>query len=174
MVQVIVLGGGCFWCTEAVFQKIKGVTKVESGYAGGEAANPTYEQVSTGETGHAECVRVEYDADQVGLNKILDVFFAVHDPTTLNRQGNDVGTQYRSIIFWTEPEQEKAIKDYLIKVQDEFKDPVVTEVEKLDMFYPAEDYHEDYYNQNKSKMYCRLVISPKLKKVEEKFADWQK
>jgi methionine-S-sulfoxide reductase len=156
MVKKIVLGGGCFWCIEAVFQKIHGVQKVESGYAGGDFPDPAYEQVCSGETGHAETVLIEYDADQVALEKILDVFFSIHDPTTLNRQGNDVGTQYRSIILWTEPQQRKIVKN-----------PVVTQLEKLDKFYPAEDYHRDYYNKNKSQPYCQLLILPKIKKFEK-------
>ena len=168
------LGGGCFWCLEAVFQKIKGVRKVESGYAGGNCPDPTYEQVCADETGHAETVLVEYDEAEVSLEKILDIFFFVHNPTTPNRQGNDVGSQYRSIILWTNPGQETIIKNYIKKIKREFQEPVITEVKKLDKFYPAEAYHMDFYNRNKSMPYCQFVVVPKVKKVEKDFPDFIK
>lgn len=171
MMKKIVLGGGCFWCIEAVFQKIKGVKKIESGYAGGHVAAPTYDQICREETGHAEVVLVEYDASEVDLEKILDVFFAAHDPTTLNRQGNDVGTQYRSIILWTEPEQEQIIRTFVDRLGKTFPKGIVTEVKKLEMFYPAENYHQNYYNNNKNQPYCRFVIDPKLNKVKREFPD---
>lgn len=174
MVKTIVLGGGCFWCIEAVFQKIQGVQKVESGYAGGDVIDPTYEQVCLEETGHAETVLVEYDESDVNLEKILDIFFSIHDPTTLNRQGNDVGTQYRSIILWTEPQQEKIIRKYLNKIKNYFPEPIVTQLKKLDKFYPAENDHLDYYNKNKSQPYCQFMILPQIKKIERQFADFVK
>lgn len=167
----IVLGGGCFWCIEAVFQKIKGVKKVESGYAGGNVVAPTYEQVCSGRTGHAEVVLVEYDENEINLETILKVFFAAHDPTTLNRQGHDVGEQYRSVIFWTEPEQEETVKAYLQKIKNDFSRPVVTDVKKLDAFYPAEEYHLDYFSRNPRQPYCQMVISPKVRKIEKDFQD---
>lgn len=171
MVKTIVLGGGCFWCIEAVFQKIKGVKKVVSGYAGGVVAEPSYEQVCLGQSGHAEVVLVEYDEEEVQLEKILDVFFSVHDPTTLNRQGSDVGTQYRSIILWTEARQAKIIKAYIDKIKNDFPEPIATQIEKLDKFYPAESFHRDYYNRNERQPYCQIVIVPKVKKVEKTFPD---
>jgi len=171
MIKIIVLGGGCFWCIEAVFQKIQGVHKVEPGYAGGSFPGPTYEQVCFGETDHAEAVRLEYDSDKINLENILDVFFSIHDPTTLNRQDMDTGTQYRSIILWTEPEQKKIIKKYLDKIKNDFKDPIVTQLKKLKKFYPAETYHFDYYNRNKIQPYCQFVILPKIEKIEKDFSD---
>jgi methionine-S-sulfoxide reductase len=171
MIKIIVLGGGCFWCIEAVFQKIHGVQIIETGYAGGSFPEPTYEQVCLGETDHAETVRLEYDSDKISLENILDVFFSIHDPTTLNRQDMDVGTQYRSIILWTEPEQKKISKKYLDKIKNDFKNPVVTQLKKLNKFYPAEDYHLDYYNKNKSQPYCQFVVSPKIKQFENHFPD---
>ena len=170
-VKTIVLGGGCFWCLEAVFQKIKGIKNVESGYAGGEIPKPTYENVCAGETGHAEAVQVKFDPDKINLEKILDLFFFIHYLTTLNRQENDVGTQYRSIIFWTEPEQEKIIKEYLNKIRNNFQEPIVTQLKKLDKFYPAEKYHRDFYLNNKSEPYCQFMILPKIRKIEENFPD---
>ncbi len=171
MIKIIVLGGGCFWCIEAVFQKIHGVHKVEPGYAGGSFPDPNYEQVCLGETDHAETVRLEYDSDKINLENILDVFFSIHDPTTLNRQDMDAGTQYRSIILWTEPEQKKIIKKYLDKIKNDFKDPIVTQLKKLKKFYPAETYHFDYYNRNKIQPYCQFVILPKIEKTEKDFSD---
>lgn len=171
MVKTIVLGGGCFWCIEAVFQKIKGVKKVEPGYAGGNVVAPTYDQVCREETGHAEVVLLQYEDDEISLEKILEVFFSSHDPTTLNRQGNDVGSQYRSIILWTEPEQEKIIKEYLEKIKNDFAEPIVTQVKKLDKFYSAEDYHFDYFIRNERQPYCQFVILPKIRKIEKAFPD---
>lgn len=174
MIKTIILGGGCFWCLEAVFQKIKGIIKVEPGYAGGDLPNPTYEQICSEETGHAETVRLEYDSDKIDLENILDVFFSIHDPTTVNRQGMDVGTQYRSIILWTEPKQKNIIQEYISKKAKYFKDPIITQLEKLKKFYPAEDYHFDYYKRNKLQSYCQFVILPKIGKIEKDFSDFIK
>jgi peptide-methionine (S)-S-oxide reductase len=164
--EVIVFAGGCFWCTEAVFQRIDGVLRVEPGYAGGTTANPTYETVCSGKTGHAEVVRVEYDAPE-RLPSILDAFFATHDPTQHKRQGNDVGSQYRSAIFYTTAAQKKAAEFAIKKLQPKLDKPIVTEVQPLREFYPAEDYHKDYFNRNPLRPYCMLVIRPKLKKLEK-------
>ncbi|OGZ69789.1 MAG: peptide-methionine (S)-S-oxide reductase [Candidatus Staskawiczbacteria bacterium RIFCSPHIGHO2_12_FULL_38_11] len=173
MKEIIVFGGGCFWCTEAVFKMLKGIIFVEPGYAGGTLPNPTYEAVSDGNTGHAEVIKVEYDADIIPLETLLTVFFATHDPTTKNRQGNDMGTQYRSIILCDNTSQieicEKFIKE--LNNSNEMGAPIVTEVKKIDAFYPAEDYHKNYYEQNKNQAYCQVVINPKLRKVQEKFAN---
>lgn len=169
--ETTVFGGGCFWCTEAVFKMLRGVLSVEPGYAGGTAPNPTYEQVSTGTTGHAECIKIEFDPGLISYRDLLTVFFGSHDPTTRNRQGNDEGPQYRSAIFFTSPEQEKTAKDFIaeINTSNEHGAPIVTGVEPLDKFYPAENYHKDYYANNKSSAYCELVINPKLEKVQKQF-----
>jgi peptide-methionine (S)-S-oxide reductase len=161
----IVLGAGCFWCVEAVFQRIDGVVSVMPGYAGGHVAEPTYKQVCTGETGHAEVARVVFDPARVSLARILEVFWHAHDPTTLNRQGADAGTQYRSAIFWADDAQRKAAEESKRAAQAQFADPIVTEIAPLTAFYPAEDYHRDYYNRNKGQPYCQFVIAPKLKKL---------
>ncbi|MDL5055234.1 peptide-methionine (S)-S-oxide reductase MsrA [Oscillatoria laete-virens NRMC-F 0139] len=166
--QKIVLGGGCFWCVEAVYQRIPGVTGVRSGYAGGAVPNPTYEQVSSGRSGHAEVVEVEYDPAQTSLEKILDVFWDAHNPTTLNRQGADVGTQYRSTIMFADEQQRRTAEASKASAQKKFSDKIVTEIVPLQTFYVAEDYHQDYYNQNKSAGYCRVVIRPKLDKLKLK------
>ncbi len=166
-IETIVLGGGCFWCTEGIFQRVPGVVSVVSGYAGGNVENPTYEQVSSGRTGHAEVVKVEYEATSGVLQKILDIFFVLHDPTSLNKQGNDVGTEYRSAVFFTTPEQEKMISDTINRVKGDYDKPIVTEVKQLDVFYMAEDYHQNYYNNNSNKPYCTLVIGPKLEKLNK-------
>jgi peptide-methionine (S)-S-oxide reductase len=164
-------GTGCFWCTEAVFQQLKGVKSVVSGYSGGTAANPSYEQVCTGATGHAEVCQIEYDPHLISYEELLEVFFNTHDPTTLNRQGNDVGTQYRSVIFYHDEEQRKTAE----KVRNEleakkvFKQPIVTEITAFKHFYPAEDYHQNYFRNNPNQGYCRYVIAPKLAKFEKVF-----
>lgn len=174
--QTAVFGGGCFWCTEAVFQMLKGVTTVESGYAGGTLVNPSYERVSEGDTGHAEVIRVTYDPVAISYTDLLTVFFGSHDPTTLNQQGNDVGTQYRSVIFYTTPE-EKAIAERMIDdVQKSLTDGsrVVTEVVSLTEaggFFPAESYHRNYFKSNTSAPYCQLIIEPKIEKVRKRFAE---
>lgn len=163
----IVLGGGCFWCTEAVFRRVPGVKSVTPGYAGGVTADPTYRDVCRGETGHAEVVLVEFDPSIVSLCALLAIFFAVHDPTTPDRQGMDVGSQYRSMILCTSTAQERLVKDLIRELSIKFTDPVVTEVRKLDAFYPAEDHHRDYFERNPDSPYCRAVIAPKLDKLEE-------
>lgn len=170
MTKMAIFGGGCFWCTEAIYKMLKGVVSVEPGYAGGTSPDPTYDDVSSGHTGHAEVIKVEYDPELISYNDLLSVFFATHDPTTLNRQGNDVGTQYRSIIL-ADDEQKKEAEAYLRELDGAANgDPIVTEVKLLEKFYPAESYHRDYYARNQDKPYCQLVISPKVKKAKEKFA----
>lgn len=171
--ETIVFGGGCFWCTEAVFKMLKGVNSIEPGYSGGIVAYPTYEEVSGGGTGHAECIKIEFNPDEISLNDLLTVFFASHDPTLVNRQGNDIGTQYRSVIFYTNEKQKETIGLFikeLNKSSDEGRN-IVTEVLPLDKFYIAENYHLDYYDRNKSAPYCELVINPKLQKVQYKFSE---
>lgn len=170
--SVAVFGGGCFWCTEAVFNMLKGVVSVAPGYTGGTVVNPTYEQVSGGTTGHAEVIRFEYDTRLISYNDLLNVFFATHDPTTLNRQGNDVGSQYRSVIFYTTPEQQKEAHGFIaqLNASTEQGRPIVTMVEPLDEFFPAENYHQKYYESHKDQPYCQIVINPKLDKVKERFA----
>ena len=163
------LAGGCFWCLEAVFQQLKGVSKVTSGYAGGKRPNPTYEQVCTGTTGHAEVVQVEFDPAVVGYRDLLDVFFTIHDPTTLNQQGVDTGTQYRSAIFFHSPEQQRDANDAIAEAQKTWDDPIVTEIVPLTQFYPAEEYHTDYYVRNPNQGYCRVVIAPKVAKARQHF-----
>jgi peptide-methionine (S)-S-oxide reductase len=161
----IVLGGGCFWCLEAVYERVEGVTSVESGYAGGTTPHPTYQQVCAGSTGHAEVARITYDPAVISLEEILDIFWQAHDATTMNRQGNDVGTQYRSIILPSDDAQRKVAEESRRKAQEKLHDSIVTEISPLKVFYPAEDYHQDYYRLNPNQPYCRVVISPKLKKL---------
>jgi peptide-methionine (S)-S-oxide reductase len=165
----IYLGGGCFWCTEASFRIMDGVIGVVNGYAGGEKQNPTYEEVSDGSTGHAEVSEITYDEEKISLEKILTVFFKMHDPTSVNRQGNDVGPQYRSVILWTDSEQEKIIAKFVAAAQTEYAKPIATEVEQLERFWPAEEYHQRYFEKNPDAAYCRLVIAPKIKKLKEEF-----
>ncbi|TFG07959.1 peptide-methionine (S)-S-oxide reductase [Candidatus Thorarchaeota archaeon] len=164
-------GGGCFWCTEAVFERLKGVKSVTSGYAGGHSKNPTYQEVSTGSTGHAEVTQIEYDPEVISFEELLEVFFETHDPTTMNRQGNDVGTQYRSIILYHNEEQKEIAERFKQRLNqsDKYDRPIVTEIEPLDEFYEAERYHQDFYRKNPNQQYCRLIIRPKLKKVDEVF-----
>ena len=170
--KVAVLGGGCFWCTEAVFEMLKGVKSVTSGYAGG-TGTPTYESVSTGKTGHAEVIKIEYDPTIISFEDLLTVFFATHDPTTLNRQGNDIGTQYRSTILYSEEEQKEVAEKFIdgINHSTTLGRPVTTEIKPLGEFYSAEEYHLNYYQNNKEAPYCQLVINPKLEKVQQKFAE---
>jgi peptide-methionine (S)-S-oxide reductase len=171
--KTAVFGGGCFWCTEAIFQMLKGVSKVESGYAGGKMERPSYEQVSSGNTGHAEVIRVTYDPAVISYEDLLTVFFGSHDPTTPNRQGADVGEQYRSIILY-ETDEEKTAADKLVKEVDEsLKDGthVVTQVVPLQEFFPAEGYHQNYFKSNTSAPYCQIVIEPKIEKVKKRFAE---
>ncbi|GAB2973701.1 peptide-methionine (S)-S-oxide reductase MsrA [Mucilaginibacter puniceus] len=171
--QKITLGNGCFWCTEAIFQTVKGVKSVTSGYMGGDVANPTYEQVCTGKTGHAEVIQLEYDADELSLDELLLIFFKTHDATTLNRQGNDIGTQYRSAIFYHNDEQKQAAEAMIVKLTNEkvYDNPIVTEVTAATEFYPAEDYHQNYFAGNSTKSYCAFVIQPKLNKFAKEFLD---
>jgi peptide-methionine (S)-S-oxide reductase len=165
--EIITLGAGCFWCTEAVFQQIPGVISVKPGYTGGKVKNPTYEEICTGRTGHAEVAQLVYDPTKVSLEKILDIFWQAHDPTTLNRQGADVGTQYRSAIYYETDAQRKIAEESKKKAAAKFEDPIVTEITKADIFYVAESYHQDYYRRNKDKNpYCRAVITPKLRKLK--------
>lgn len=159
------LAGGCFWCLEAVYKRIEGVKEVTSGYAGASVVNPTYREVCTGTTGHAEVVQIDYDSTLITYEQILDLFWEAHDPTTLNRQGADVGPQYRSAIFYHDEEQKKKAVASKERAQQMFKDPIVTEITELDRFYPAEDYHQDYFDLNPQAGYCRVVIEPKLKKL---------
>lgn len=168
--ETVILGGGCFWCTEAVFQEIEGVTEVDSGYSGGHKENPSYEEVCTGDTGHAEVVKVTFDPSVISYEGILDAFFAMHDPTTMNRQGNDVGTQYRSVIFYMNSGQKDAAKRKIAELEEkgEYRRPIVTAVEEYSNFYSSEGYHKNYFNNNKGAAYCRLVISPKLQKFRKK------
>ena len=166
-------GGGCFWCTEAVFLRLKGVKKVESGYSGGRAETATYDQVSTGRTGHVEVIQITYDPAQIEFRELLDIFFATHDPTTLNRQGNDVGTQYRSVVFYHDEEQ-KAIAEAFIQELNEsgkYSKPIVTAVEPFTAFYKAEEYHQNFYARNPNQAYVRAIIPPKLSKLEKGFAE---
>jgi methionine-S-sulfoxide reductase len=163
----IVLGGGCFWCLEAAYNKIKGIEAI-SGYAGGELKNPTYEEICTGRTGHAEVVKVKYDPTTISLEQILEIFFEMHNPTTLNRQGNDIGPQYRSILFYSSEEEKQIIEKAIQKAQKNWKRPIVTEVKQLSDFYKAEDYHQRYYEKNPNQGYCRVIISPKIAKLTKK------
>jgi peptide-methionine (S)-S-oxide reductase len=165
-----ILGGGCFWCTEAIFKRVKGVVSVVPGYAGGHSANPDYYQVCSGSTGHAEVVKVEFDPEIISFQNLLDIFWQAHDPTTKNRQGNDIGTQYRSIILYQNLEQKQLAEASLLRANDsgEFKKPIVTEIVPLDVFYEAEDYHHDYFDNNPNQPYCRAVISPKISHFLEK------
>ena len=164
------LAGGCFWCTEAVFKDVIGVGKVESGYIGGHAPNPTYKQVCSGATGHAEAIRVSYDPDVVSYGELLDMFFATHDPTQLNRQGNDVGTQYRSAIFPHSPEQEEEARAAIARAQPGWPQPIVTTIEPLSQWYSAEDYHQDYWEgEGQRNPYCLAIIPPKLQKLRKSF-----
>ncbi len=169
--RTAILAGGCFWCLEAVFQRLKGVEKVESGYIGGKVPHPTYRQVCGGDTGHAEAVRVTFDEDVISYPDLLDVFFTIHDPTTLNRQGNDSGTQYRSAIFYTSHDQKNDADQAIREAASHWHDPIVTELKPAGEFYVAEDYHQDYYNQNSTQPYCMFVVGPKVEKLQAKFKD---
>jgi peptide-methionine (S)-S-oxide reductase len=168
--ESIILAGGCFWCLDAAYQEVNGVIKVTSGYAGGAKSNPSYAEVCSGATGHAEVVKVEYDPEIISLDTILDIFFVLHDPTTLNRQGNDVGTQYRSAIFYANDEQQTAAEQAINRNRQNWDNPIVTEITAFDKFYKAEEDHQDYYRKNPEAGYCQVVISPKLAKLRQKFA----
>lgn len=171
--EVITLGAGCFWCTEAVFQRLNGVEKVISGYSGGFVVSPSYQEICTGTTGHAEVVQVYFDPKKIGLVSILEIFWATHDPTTLNRQGSDTGAQYRSAVFFHNPEQEAIVKSFKKQLDEAmvFENPIVTEITDFSNFYPAENYHQDYYSQNGSQPYCQFVIRPKVDKLKKYFRD---
>lgn len=171
--ETITLGGGCYWCVEAVYENLNGVKSVVSGFSGGNVANPTYEDVCTGTTGHAEVVQITYDKNVTDINEIFKVFFTVHDPTTLNRQGADVGTQYRSVIFYKNDEQKKAAQTIIAELNKAkvYNSPIVTKVEPFKAFYKAEDDHQNYYANNKNQPYCRMVIQPKIEKFEKVFKD---
>jgi peptide-methionine (S)-S-oxide reductase len=172
-IQKITLGNGCFWCTEAIFQSLKGVISVTSGYIGGHTKNPTYMEICNGNTGHAEAIQIEFDVDELSLDELLLVFFKTHNPTTLNRQGNDVGSQYRSAIFYHTDEQKQHAEAMIKTLTDErvFDKPIVTEVIPVSEFYKAEGYHQNYYNDNPMKPYCAFVIQPKLNKFAKEFTD---
>jgi peptide-methionine (S)-S-oxide reductase len=171
--EKLVLGGGCFWCTEAVFQRVKGVQKVVSGYSGGKYPNPTYREICEGTSGHAEVIEISFDAQQISVEELLLIFFHTHDPTTLNRQGNDVGSQYRSVIFYANEAQKEVAEQVMQRLKKEyvFESNVVTELSPLSIVYPAEDYHQNYYNQNSYQPYCSMVIAPKLSKLVKAFSD---
>lgn len=172
-VEQATLGGGCFWCLEPIYDALKGVTDVVSGYAGGDVPNPSYELVCTGRTGHAEVVQITFDPAVISYRELLEVFFTVHDPTTLNRQGADVGTQYRSVIFYHSPEQRATAEDVIADVarQGWYNDPLVTQLAPYEMFYPAEDYHQQYFERNPFQGYCRVVIAPKVAKFRQKYME---
>lgn len=169
--ETATLAAGCFWCVEAVFDDLKGVEDVVSGYSGGHTANPTYRQVCEGNTGHAEVIQIKFDPSVISYKDILRVFFTVHDPTTLNRQGNDIGTQYRSAIFYHDDAQKKAAQEVIYEMTESgvYDDPIVTEVSPFEKFWPAEDYHQDYFANNPNQPYCAAVVAPKVKKFREKF-----
>ncbi len=171
--EMATLGGGCFWCLEAVFQELAGVKEVVSGYAGGEVADPTYEQVCTGSTGHAEVVQISYDPKEIDYEFLLDIFFSIHDPTTLNRQGADVGTQYRSVIIYYNEHQKTVAQRKIQEIEDEgiWDNPIVTQLAPLQDFYPAEDYHQNYFKKNPFAGYCRAVISPKVLKFRARYTE---
>ncbi len=171
--EVATLGGGCFWCLEAVYEELRGVEKVESGYSGGSMPDPTYREVCSGTTGHAEVVQVTFDPSMVSFREILGVFFTIHDPTTLNRQGADVGTQYRSVIFYHDEEQRRVAEEVISELEAEglWKDPIVTEVVPLDAYYRAEDYHQGYFRNNGFQPYCQVIIAPKVAKFRKQYLE---
>lgn len=171
--EIATFAGGCFWCTEAVFLELKGVEKVLPGYIGGTVKNPAYREVSSGTTGHAEAIQITFNPKLISYGELLEIFFATHDPTTLNRQGNDVGTQYRSEVFYYNEEQKKLTEDYigLMTLEKTFKNPIVTKVSPASIFYEAEDYHQNYYNLNKTQSYCTYVITPKIEKLKKNYTE---
>lgn len=171
MTAQAVFGGGCFWCTEAAFQRLRGVTRIQPGYAGGVLPNPTYEQVCSGRSDHAEVIQIDFDPEQISYRQLLQVFFAVHDPTTLNRQGHDIGSQYRSVIFYLDADQKAQAEAVLADVASEFADPLVTDLSPLERFYVAEAYHHDYFTKNPGSGYCQAVIPPKLSKLRKHYAE---
>ncbi len=169
--EIATLGGGCFWCTEAVFQQMAGITAVESGYTGGQVANPSYEQICEGTTGHAEVVRLSFDPAVVSFREILEVFFTIHDPTTLNRQGNDVGTQYRSVIYYHTPQQQETARQVISEMANVWDAPIVTELSPAVTYYKAESYHQNYFRQNPLQGYCAFIVAPKVLKFRQTFRD---
>jgi len=171
MTETAILGGGCFWCTEAVYLEVKGVTSVVSGYTGGHVEHPTYEQVCTGDTGHAEVVKLEFDPAVISYRDLLEIFFTIHDPTTRNRQGNDVGTQYRSVIYAQSPQQEAMARQVIAEMAHVWDAPIVTELAPAQVFYPAEDYHQDYFRQHPMQGYCAFVVAPKVDKFRKTYAN---
>jgi len=176
-IQIATFGGGCFWCIDAAFRRVKGVLNVSSGYAGGEIENPSYQQICTGLTGHAEVVQLDFDSSIVSYNTLLEMFFTLHDATQLNRQGNDVGTQYRSVIYYHTEQQKAEAQTMIAALQKQIREPIVTELSPISNFYPAEQYHQDYYNENPNQGYCSILIAPKLEKFGQYFADklkWKK
>jgi peptide-methionine (S)-S-oxide reductase len=174
--ETVVLGGGCFWCLEAVYSHVKGVSDVVSGYAGGQTGDPAYEQVSSGKTGHAEVVEIKFDSEIISLENILHIFFTVHDPTTLNRQGSDIGTQYRSIVLYQNENQRGVVEKIMQKLAEEkvWDDSIVTDVKPLEKFFPAEDYHQKYFQKNPEQAYCQVIVEPKIAKFREKYSDLYK
>jgi peptide-methionine (S)-S-oxide reductase len=167
--ETAILGGGCFWCTEAVYLEVKGVTSVESGYTGGGVPDPTYEQVCAGETGHSEVVKLQFDPDVIAYRDLLEIFFTIHDPTTLNRQGNDVGTQYRSVIYYQSPQQEATARQVIAEMANVWDAPIVTELAPAQPWYRAEDYHQDYFRQHPLQGYCAFVVAPKVAKFKKTY-----
>ena len=169
--ETTIFGGGCFWCIEAVFSQIKGVMSVVPGYAGGHTQNPTYEQICSGDTGHAEVIRIEFDPSVVAYQKLLEIFFDAHDPTTPNRQGNDTGSQYRSVVLTQSDEQKQIAEEYVKNLTPSYTQPIVTQIRPLDIFYEAEEYHHNYFEKNPDKAYCQIVVAPKVKKAQEHYAE---
>jgi len=171
--QIATFAGGCFWCTEAIFNRLKGVERVVSGYTGGHIKNPAYREICTGRTGHAEAIQIFYNESIISYTELLEIFFATHDPTTLDRQGNDVGTQYRSAIFYSNDSQKEEATDFIIYLEKEhvFNKAMTTEIVKLEVFYNAEDNHQDYYNLNQEQPYCQYIINPKIKKLKENYSN---
>ena len=172
--EIATFAGGCFWCIETVFNRLDGVESALSGYMGGHTHNPSYRDICNGDTGHAEVVQVRFDTDKLGYRDLLEVFFTVHDPTQMNRQGNDVGTQYRSAIFFHTPEQETLARDFVAGIADKYSAPIVTQIVPAATFYPAEDYHQRYFEHNPQQPYCQYVVAPKVEKAQSKFAQWLK
>ena len=173
MSEIATFGGGCYWCLEAAFQQLRGVERIVSGFSGGARPNPTYEQVCSGATGHAEVVQITFDPSVISYRDLLGVLFTIHDPTTPDRQGNDIGTQYRSVVFYHSPEQEQAVRETITALEREqvFDAPIVTQVRPFTVFYPADSYHQDYYNNNPNQPYCAAVVAPKVAKVRKKYFD---
>jgi peptide-methionine (S)-S-oxide reductase len=169
--EIATLGGGCFWCTEAVYQQLAGIVAVESGYTGGHVVNPSYEQICEGTTGHAEVVRLTFDPAELSFREILEVFFTIHDPTTLNRQGNDVGTQYRSVVYYHSPEQQDVAKQVISEMANVWDAPIVTELSPAETYYKAESYHQNYFRQNPLQGYCAFIVAPKVSKFRQTFRD---